>query len=87
MDRGAWQTAGYGVAKDSDMTEQLSTAQHSAGYIMGFPGGTSGKEPTCQCKRCGFNPWIRKTSGGGGTATHPSIPVWRIPWTEEPGRL
>ena len=19
--------------------------------------------------------------------THPSIPAWRIPWTEEPGRL
>ena len=28
-----------------------------------FPGGASGKEPTCQCrrhKRHGFNPWIRK---------------------------
>ena len=24
---------------------------------------------------------------GGGMATHPSIPVWRIPWTEESGRL
>ena len=22
-----------------------------------------------------------------GMATHSSIPVWRIPWTEEPGRL
>ena len=21
------------------------------------------------------------------TATHPSIPAWKIPWTEEPGRL
>ena len=33
-------------------------------YIfMGFPGGVSGKEPTCQCRRCknhGFDPWIRK---------------------------
>ena len=30
---------------------------------MGFPGGTSGKEPTCQCrgcKRCEFDPWARK---------------------------
>ena len=30
---------------------------------MGFPGGVSGKEPTCQCrrhKRPGFNPWFRK---------------------------
>ena len=28
-----------------------------------FQGGTSGKEPTCQCrrhKRWGFNPWVRK---------------------------
>ena len=30
---------------------------------MGFPGGTSGKESTCQrgrCWRCWFNPWVRK---------------------------
>ena len=30
-----------------------------------FPGGVSGKEPTCQCRRhkkCGFNPWVRKIS-------------------------
>ena len=30
---------------------------------MSFPGGASGKEPTCQCrrlKRCGFDPWIGK---------------------------
>ena len=32
--------------------------------VWGFPGGTSGKEPTCQCrrhKRCEFYPWIGKT--------------------------
>ena len=30
---------------------------------LGFPGGASGKEPTCQCrrpKRCRFDPGIRK---------------------------
>ena len=27
---------------------------------MGFPGGTSGKESTCQCRRHRFNPWVRK---------------------------
>ena len=30
---------------------------------MGFPGGSAGKEPTCQCrrqKRLGFDPWVRK---------------------------
>ena len=31
--------------------------------FMGFPGGTSDKEPTCQCrrhKRSGFSPWVGK---------------------------
>ena len=30
---------------------------------LGFPGGASGKEPTCQCRRCkrhGFDPWVEK---------------------------
>jgi len=32
-------------------------------YIIGFPGGASGKESTCQCrrhKRHRFNPWVGK---------------------------
>ena len=31
--------------------------------LMGFPGGTSGKEPACQCRRHsrhGFDPWVSK---------------------------
>ena len=38
----------------------------SANYSLidkGIPGGTSGKELACQCrrwKRCGFDPWVRK---------------------------
>ena len=34
----------------------------------GFPGGTSGKEPACQCrrhKRQGFNPWSGRSSEEG----------------------
>ena len=27
---------------------------------MAFPGGASGKEPTCQCRRHGFVPWVVK---------------------------
>ena len=30
---------------------------------VGFPGGTSGKEPACQCrrhKRCRFDSWVGK---------------------------
>ena len=39
-----------------------------------FPGGASGKEPTCQyrrCKKCGFDPWVGK------------IP-WRREWLPTP---
>ena len=41
---------------------------------LGFPGGASGKEPTCQCrrhKRFRFDPWIQK------------IP-WRRKWQPTP---
>ena len=33
--------------------------------LRGFPGGASGKEPACQCrrrKRYRFDPWVRKIS-------------------------
>ena len=53
MDRGAWQATVHGGLKESDMTERLSTAQHSV-YID-FP-GDSGKESTCHCKRHEFDP-------------------------------
>ena len=46
----------------------------SCGRHRGFPGGTSDKEPTCQCKRCktcGYDPWVRK------------IP-WRRAWQPTP---
>ena len=39
-----------------------------------FPGGASGKESACRCrrhKRCGFSPWVRK------------IP-WRRKWHPTP---
>ena len=43
-------------------------------YLWGFPGGASGKEPVCQCrrhKRHGFNSWVGK------------IP-WRRVWQHTP---
>ena len=29
-------------------------------YIWGFPGGANGKEPACQCRTLGFDPWVRR---------------------------
>ena len=43
-------------------------------FLIAFPGGTSSKESTCQCrrcKRCRFDPWVRK------------IP-WRREWQPTP---
>ena len=40
----------------------------------GFPGGTNGKEPACQCrrhKRCGFKTWVGKD-------------LWRRKWQPTP---
>ena len=47
--------------KELDMTERLHF--HFSQQYKGFPGGTSGKEPACQCRRCKrhrFDPWDRK---------------------------
>ena len=36
--------------------------------LLGFPGGVSGKEHACQrrrCKTCWFDPWVRRSPGGG----------------------
>ena len=43
---------------------------------QGFPGGTSGKELACQCRRRRFDPWVRKIPLEKETATHSSIIAW-----------
>ena len=56
----------------------------------GLPADSSGKEPACRCKRRkkhGFTHWVGKIPLEEGMATHSSILTWRIPGTEEPGRL
>ena len=54
----------------------------------GFPGGSDGKESACNLG----DPSLIPGSGRSdplekGMATHSSILSWRIPWTEEPGRV
>ena len=52
----------------------------------GFPGGSDGKESTCNVGDPGLTPGSGK-SPGEEMATHSSILAWKIPWMEEPGRL
>ena len=58
--------------------------------FWGFPGGASGKKtylPNTGDIRDAASNCGSGRSPGFGIATHSSILVWRIPWTEEPGRL
>ena len=63
----------YGICKEKHtVLHSLHRRTHThicATWI--FPGGFSGKEPTCQCRRCRFDPWVRK------------IP-WRREWLPTP---
>ena len=54
--------------------------------FMGFPGGSDGKESSCNVGVLGLILGSGR-SPGEGNATHSSLLAWRIPWTEEPGRL
>ena len=50
------------------MLNEINQSQkifYDSTYVRGFPGGTSGKDSTCRCRRCKrhrFNPWVGKTS-------------------------
>ena len=63
----AWQTD-HQTAVISLKTPRVNVCQSQRSVNenivdLGFPSGTSGKEPVCQCrrqKRCGFDPWVRK---------------------------
>ena len=56
-------------------------------FSRGFPGGASGKELACQCRRHKRHGLGLEDSLEEGMATHSSILTWRIPWTEESGGL
>ena len=53
---------------------------------MDFPDGASGKEPApiAGDMRHKFSPWMRKVPWRRKSF---SVLAWRIPWTEEPGKL
>ena len=67
------------------MVEERSTCDNK----IQCPGGTIGKESGYQCRR--FKMQVQSLGREDllekGMATHSSVLVWRISWTEEPGRL
>ena len=83
-DREAWRAAVHGVAKSqtelSDQTPKLLWASQVAPVVKNLPANAG------YLRDVGLIPGLGR-SPGGGVATHSSILAWRIPWTEEPGRL
>ena len=55
-------------------------------FLIGFLDGSVSKEPACSAgdpvKSLGQEDPVEKEM-----ATHSGILTWKIPWTEEPGRL
>ena len=94
MDREAWHAAIHGVVKSrtwlSDWTELKSTLQASLVAWM-----VKKKKKIClQWRKPGLKNWpgLKNFLGWEGPlekriATYSSICAWRLPWTEEPGRL
>ena len=73
------------------MIDMINEHEHLKIIIeyLGFPGGASGKELACQCRRhemqvrsLGWEDPLEKE-----IAIHSSILAWEILWTEGPGRL
>ena len=77
------------LLKDGEILTE-STKYVCVYIYIGFPGGTNGKEPTCQWrrhKRHGFDLWVRKIPWRRLPGEYSSVLVWWSSWTEEPGRL
>ena len=54
--------------------------------LQGFPGGSDSKKSACNAGDLGSIPGLEDPLEEG-MAIHSSILGWKIPWTEEPGRL
>ena len=56
------------------------------GPMKGFPGGSDGKESAFSAGDPGLIPGLGR-SPGEGNSNPGQYPDWRIPWTEDSGRL
>ena len=64
----------------------MALSLHSLLSVTGSSGGSSSKETACNAEDLDSVPgWGRSPTEG--MATHSSVLTWKIPWTEEPGRV
>ena len=65
--------------QQSDSDTHTHTHTHTHTYVLSLQ--------YRRCRRCRFDPWVRKIPWGRKQQTHSSILAWEIPWTEKPGGL
>ena len=72
--------------RDGPVVSLIRGFAPTQGASLGFPGGPISKELACndgdRLQSLGWEVPLEEEM-----ATHSSIPAWRVPWTEEPGRL
>ena len=68
------------------LKSSMQDFMHDLTSMGWLPWWLSGKESTCQCRRLGFDPWVRRScgEGNGNTLQHSCLGK---SWTVEPGRL
>ena len=87
-DREAWRASVHGVMKSWTRLSSWTTTllRWYWDYAKGFSGGSDGKESACKAQDTDSIPGSGR-SPEKWMATCSSVLAWRIPWTEEPGRL
>ena len=65
--------------------ESFKGRRYNCLVLSGFPGGSDGKESTCNARDLVQS--LGQKDPLEEMATHSSILAWRSPWTEEPGGL
>ena len=85
MNRKAWQAIVHGVAKSQtrlgDQVQHSTKTMRGASLVAQMLKNLPAMQET-QVLSLGQEDPLEK-----GVATHSTVVAWRIPWTEEPGRL
>ena len=69
------------------LTGPYNSLSYRVGFNTPFPGGSDSTESACKVGDPGLIPGLGRSPGEGNGYLHSSILAWRIPQTEEPGRL
>ena len=85
-DREGWHTPAHGVAKNGTWLSYWTTKKYCS---WDFPNSSAIKNPSAMQEM--QEPWVQAQGQEDpldeGMATHSSILAWKIPQTEEPGKL